>query len=68
MFENLRIEMERKNITIQRLADDKKLGLCYSTLNKKIKGRTEWLRSEMLYIRDNFFPDKTLEYLFEWKD
>ena len=68
MFENLKAEMARNNITIKTFSEDEDLGLAYETLRNKFRGKTEWVNREMRIIKNKYFPDKTLEYLFEWKD
>lgn len=65
MFKNLRAEMARKNITMLDLSKDEELGLSYTTLRNKFAGVTEWVRGEMWTIKKKYFPDKTIEYLFE---
>ena len=68
MFENLKAEMARNNITIKTFSEDKELGIAYETLTNKFSGKTEWVNREMRIIKNKYFPDKTLEYLFEWRD
>lgn len=65
MFENLKAEMARKNLTIKNISRD--LGYVYETLRNKFLGNTDWLRSEMFEIKNTYFPDKSIEYLFEKK-
>ncbi len=65
MFENLKAEMARKNLTILDLSKDKELGISYTTLRNKFNGITEWVRKEMWIIKHKYFPDKSIEYLFE---
>lgn len=65
MFENLKAEMARKNLTIKDLSKDKDLGLSYETLRNKFLSKTEWSRDEMWTIRAKYFPEKSIEYLFE---
>ncbi len=65
MFENLKAEMARKNLTILDLSKDKELGISYTTLRNKFNGITEWVRKEMWVIKYKYFPDKSIEYLFE---
>lgn len=65
MYENLKAEMARKSLTIMDFSKDKVLDLSYETLRNKFGGKTDWLRSEMFTIKENYFPDKNLEYLFE---
>lgn len=67
MFENLIAEMSRKNITRMDLSKDNELNLSYETLRNKFSGKTEWNKREMWLIKRKYFPDKTIEYLFEQK-
>lgn len=67
MFENLKAEMSRKNLTIMDLSRDEDLDLSYETLRNKFSGKTEWNKREMFLIKKKYFPDKTIEYLFEQK-
>ena len=66
MFFNLKAEMARKNITITTLSEDEDLDIVYETLRNKFSMKTEWTRREMMLIKDKYFPDQTLEYLFKW--
>jgi len=63
MFKNLLVEMMRKDITKKMIA--KELQKSYETIKSRFKGKTQWKENEMFCIRDKFFPDKTIEYLFE---
>lgn len=63
MFKNLLAEMGRIGITKMDISRD--LDYVYNTVQNKFKGKTEWVNSEMFAIRDKYFPDKTIEYLFE---
>ena len=65
MFENLLAEMGRRKLTMMDLAKDEKLGLSYTTLRNKFNGTSEWVRIEMWTIKENYFPDLSIEYLFE---
>lgn len=67
MFENLKAEMSRKNLTIMDLSRDEDLDLSYETLRNKFSGKTEWNKRKMFLIKKKYFPDKTIEYLFEQK-
>ncbi len=67
MFENLKAEMSRKNLTIMDFSRDEDLDLSYETLRNKFSGKTEWNKREMFLIKKKYFPDKTIEYLFEQK-
>lgn len=65
MFENLKAEMARQDITIKDISRD--LNYVYETLRNKFNGITEWQRSEMFAIKNKYFPDKSIEYLFKQK-
>ncbi len=67
MFENLKAEMARKTITMADLSIDKELNLSYETIRNKFLGKTEWNKREMWLIKKKYFPEKTIEYLFEQK-
>lgn len=67
MFENLNAEMARQSLTIKDIEKDKKLNLSYPTLRSKFKGKTQWKRNEMFHIKREYFPNKSIEYLFEQK-
>ena len=65
MFNNLKAEMARIVLTMADLSIDKELGLSYETIRNKFNGKTEWSRNEMFLIKKKYFPDKSIEYLFE---
>lgn len=65
MFENLKAEMARKNLSIMDLSKDKELDLSYETLRNKFSGKTEWNKREMFLLKKKYFKDKSIEYLFE---
>lgn len=67
MFENLKAEMARQDLTIMDFSKDSDLDLSYETLRNKFLGKTEWQRREMWLIRKKYFQDKSIEYLFERK-
>lgn len=67
MFENLKAEMGRANITIMDFSKDKDLDLSYETLRNKFSGKTEWNKREMWLIKKKYFPNCSIEYLFEQK-
>lgn len=64
MFENLKAEMGRKDVTMLDISKNPKMNLSYESVRNKFFGKTEWTRKEMFIIQEDFFPDKTLEYLF----
>ncbi|CDD08330.1 uncharacterized protein BN605_01686 [Dorea sp. CAG:317] len=63
MFPNLNAEMGRAKLTIKSLSEVSDIN--YESLKLKLRGVTEFKRSEMLSIKKNAFPDKTLDYLFQ---
>lgn len=63
MLHNLISELAIKKITKKKLSDE--TGISQRALYDKMNGRTEFTLDEMLIIRDTFFPDLTLDYLFE---
>lgn len=65
MFENLKAEMSRKNLTIMDFSKDEELNLSYETLRNKFSNKTEWNKREMWIIKKKYFPEKSIEYLFE---
>lgn len=67
MFENLKAEMARKGLSIMDFSKDKELDLSYTSLRNKFNGSTEWVKKEMWIIKKKYFPDKSIEYLFEQK-
>lgn len=64
IYANLNAEMGRKKLTMADLQKDKDLNLAYETIRNKFAGRTDWTRREMFIIQKKYFPDKSLEYLF----
>lgn len=63
-FENLKAEMSRKGITMLDISKNGKLEMSYESVRNKFSQKTEWTRKEMFLIQQDYFPDKTLEYLF----
>ena len=63
-YENLKAEMGRKGLTMFDLSKNQNLGLAYESIRNKFSGKTEWTRKEMFVIQQDYFPNKTLEYLF----
>ena len=66
MFPNLNAEMGRAKLTIKSLSEVSDIN--YESLKLKLRGVTEFKRSEMLSIKKNAFPDKTLDYLFQTEE
>ena len=59
---NLEAEMKRKGISRMDIAN--LLELSYSTIHSRFNGKSEWLYNECVLIRDTYFPDLELDYLF----
>lgn len=62
MFPNLRAEMARKNIKPANISAA--LNITYDSAINKLNGKTDFTRAEIFKIRDAFFPNLTLDYLF----
>lgn len=63
MYKNLEAEMVRKDITRKDLAE--LLNVRYATIVDKLKGRSSFTLDEAFKIRDEFFQNFSIEYLFE---
>lgn len=68
MFSNLKAEMARIALTMADLSIDKELDLSYETIRNKFNGKTEWNNREMFLIKKKYFPNISMEYLFEPND
>lgn len=62
MLKNLPYELKKKKITQTKIAQF--LRLSVAGLNLKMLGKNEFKRDEMIKIRDEYFPEKTLDELF----
>jgi len=62
MFKNLQKEMKEQHISNRDIA--RAIGKDERSISNKLSGRTDFTRIEMFTIRDTFFPEMTLEYLF----
>lgn len=60
--ENLEAEMKRNKISRSDIAN--LLGLSYRTIHSRFNGESEWGYAECVKVRDAYFPDKSLDYLF----
>ena len=58
---NLKKEMERERVSIRQIAEY--LGMSSNNLSLKANGYVAFKCSEMVAIRDKFFPDASLDYL-----
>lgn len=61
---NLEAEMKRVGITRSDIAS--LLGVSYRTVHSKFNGESQWQYTECVVIRDAYFPDKELSYLFPY--
>lgn len=61
-FENLRVEMARKQITIKEMSEF--LGISRDTLANKLARKRQLNLDEALSLAKYFFPNSTLDYLF----
>lgn len=59
--DNLKAEMKRKHISRQDIAD--LLGMTYRSICNRFK-KTDWRLTECIKIKESFFPEFSLDYLF----
>ena len=62
MLYNLRAEMARRNITSSDIS--RVVRKTDRSVRDKIKGKRDFTLTECTVIRDTFFPNLSLEYLF----
>jgi len=62
LFPSLNAEIARQNLKIKDIADA--LHLTEKTVRNKISGKYDFTYSEMKFIRDKYFPQLTIDYLF----
>lgn len=65
VYPNLELEMFKRKITVRDLA--RRIGISESSMHNKLKGRNEFLLSEMKKILD-IFPDVDWRVLFARAD
>lgn len=65
MLGNLIVEMKRSKVTQAEIA--KCLSLSRMSVIQKINGKSDFTATEMFIIKNKFFPELSLEYLFEKK-
>ena len=66
MYRNLEAEMVREGITKKAMAEE--LGFRYTTLTEKLKGKYPFRFDEAVLIKKTYFPDLSLEYLFDVRE
>ena len=62
MTQNLMAEIAKKRIKKKEIAEA--LQIDERTLRNKLDGHTQFRANEMLKIKDTFFPEQSLDYLF----
>ncbi|MFG6368474.1 MAG: hypothetical protein K1W16_08610 [Lachnospiraceae bacterium] len=62
---NLEAEMTRASISRKNIAD--LIGCSYRTIHSRFNGEQSWTYEECVTIRDELFPQMTLEYLFPYE-
>lgn len=62
-YSNLKAEMARRNVGAYLIAE--RIGLNISSFYRSLRGTRGFTLEEAIRIRDYFFPEFTLEYLFE---
>lgn len=62
-YKNLRAEMARSGVTITQIAD--LLGVRFATVSDKLNGRSRFFCDEAIHIKRSFFPNHSVEYLFD---
>ena len=63
MFRILESEMVKAGINKREIA--KAISASERTVRKRFSGTAEWKLPEMEAVRDKYFPDKRLDYLFK---
>lgn len=66
MYRNLKAEKARNNVTNEKIATC--LGVRKATISDKLNGRSRFFFDECLKIKQEFFPELPLEYLFDNSD
>lgn len=61
MYQNIKAEMARNNLTREKLAEE--MNVCLPSLRKKIRGTIPWKSNEIDYLLSLF--GVTYEYLFK---
>ncbi len=61
---NLEAEMKRNKISRMDIANY--IGCSYRTINSRFCGESQWGFDECVMLRDRFFPEMSLDYLFPY--
>lgn len=62
MYKNLKREMKLANIKIKDFA--RCLNVRYATVQEKLSGKYPFKLDEAMKIKESYFPDMSIEYLF----
>ncbi|MEW5952495.1 MAG: helix-turn-helix transcriptional regulator [Bacillota bacterium] len=62
MFRNLKAEMARQGLTGKQIAVA--IGISEKAFSNRMSGRTEFLMGELIAIRETFFRNLDIGYLF----
>lgn len=62
---NLEAEMARNNISKKDIASF--LGCSFRTIYSRFNGESQWTYAECVAIRDHFWPELELDYLFPYR-
>lgn len=65
MFRNLNAEMSRIGLKAKEMYKDIPHIKSYDTLRNKLNGKTQFTLEDMSFIKMKWFPNLTLDYLFE---
>lgn len=65
MFANLLKEMKSASPKITQAKIAELLNIAEKSVSARFNHKVEWTRREMFLIRDNFFPGRNLDYLFD---
>lgn len=61
-YTNLRSEMDKRGVTVTEIS--RGLGMRRATVSDKINGKFKFYYDEVKEIRERYFPDCEIEYLF----
>jgi hypothetical protein len=65
-YKNLRAEMAREGVAIKQISEF--LGVRFATVSDKLNGRSRFFSDEAIKIKRKFFPNCSIEYLFDPED
>lgn len=63
IYSNLRAETVKKSISVHEMA--KSLGVTYNSLKAKLSGKEAFNLDEAFYMKQVFFPETDIYYLFQ---